>query len=246
MNRDKNELTIAAVEFIRAIITIEFIITNPMFLNTNTITTLELCPTACCVVLLFGTTLLITSIRTITVTVALPSFWNAVFTAAYKLVGCTRRCIYGESILQSTYDKFRCEIISVKKCPTENFSHWKFSMARLCLANRWNFTEMNLTQNIITEIYGTDINGKWWIKFNHGNFPQPNPGLKKVCTVPLVPVVSGRKVIWGENYFLHIPVYFRGDICDLFFFWYEEVKYILQPWPNPMDAQAYFIHLHIA
>ena len=37
-----------------------------------------------------------------------------------------------------TYDKFRCEIISVKRCPTENLLHRKFSMT--CF--QWIFGEL--------------------------------------------------------------------------------------------------------
>ena len=37
-----------------------------------------------------------------------------------------------------TYDKFRCEIISVKRCPTENLLHRKFSMTWF----QWIFGEL--------------------------------------------------------------------------------------------------------
>ena len=60
-----------------------------------------------------------------------------------------------------TYDKFRCEIISVKRCPTENLLHRNFSMTwfQWKLGELLKYHRIYTTENIITEIYGTEING---------------------------------------------------------------------------------------
>ena len=42
------------------------------------------------------------------------------------------------SVRYITYDKFRCEIISVKRCPTENLLHQKFSITWF----QWIFGEL--------------------------------------------------------------------------------------------------------
>ena len=60
-----------------------------------------------------------------------------------------------------TYDKFRCEIISVKRCPTENYTeNYQWPDFNSYSVNCWNFTEIYTTENIIAEINCTEINGK--------------------------------------------------------------------------------------
>ena len=55
-----------------------------------------------------------------------------------------------------TYDKFRWRGAQPKICYTENFQWTDFNGYSV---NYWNFTKICTTENIITEIYGTEING---------------------------------------------------------------------------------------
>ena len=75
---------------------------------------------------------------------------------------------------QGTYDKFQCEIISVKRCPTENFQ-WPPGFSGYSV-NCWNFTEIYTTENIMAPKLMVNNGPLVWevvenvINFNVGKF----------------------------------------------------------------------------